>query len=217
MSYSKVGEVWEHYVEARCNTAVEAMKKREMDARFFPTREEVVEAVLEVIPPDADVGCGGSWTIRQIGLLEALRERGNRVLVHEEGMEFEEALQVRRQALQSPFYLSSSNAISMKGELVNVDGMGNRVAGISFGPSTVIIVAGYNKLAADLDGAIQRIKEVAAPANATRYNMDTPCVERGKCADCNKPLRICRITTIIHRRPMASDFKVFLVGESLGF
>ena len=217
MSYSKIGEVWEHYVRARCNTAVEAMKKREMDARFFPTREEVVEAVLEVIPPDADVGCGGSWTIRQIGLLEALRERGNRVLVHEEGMEFEEALQVRRQALLSPFYLSSSNAISMKGELVNVDGMGNRVAGISFGPSTVIIVAGYNKLAADLDGAIQRIKEVAAPANATRYNMDTPCVEKGKCADCNKPLRICRITTIIHRRPMASDFKVFLVGESLGF
>lgn len=217
MSYSQVGEVWERYVRARCNTAVEAMKKKEMDARFFPTREEVVEAVLEVIPPDADVGCGGSWTIRQIGLLEALRERGNRVLVHEEGMEFEEALQVRRQALLSPFYLSSSNAISMKGELVNVDGMGNRVAGISFGPSTVIIVAGYNKLAADLDGAIQRIKEVAAPANATRYNMDTPCVERGKCADCNKPLRICRITTIIHRRPMASDFKVFLVGESLGF
>jgi hypothetical protein len=217
MSYSQIGEVWERYVGARCNTAVEAMKKKEMDARFFPTREEAVEAVLEVIPPDADVGCGGSWTIRQMGLIEALRERGNRVLFHEEGMEFEEAMQARRQALQSPYYLSSSNAISMKGELVNVDGMGNRVAGISFGPSTVIIVAGYNKLAADLDGAIQRVKEVAGPANATRYNMDTPCVERGKCTDCSKPMRICRITTIIHRRPMASDFKVFLVGESLGF
>ncbi|MDY6794766.1 MAG: lactate utilization protein [Actinomycetota bacterium] len=217
MSYSRIGEVWTEYVEARCGTAVEAMAKKEMDARFFPSREGAVKAVLAIVPPDAEVGCGGSWTMRQIGLLDALRERGNTVLVHEPGMEFEEAMRIRRRALQAPYYLSSSNAVTMEGELVNVDGIGNRVSGISFGPGTVIIMAGYNKLVADLEGAMQRIREVAAPANAVRYNLDTPCAKKGRCTDCSGPSRICRITTIVGWRPMTTDLKVFLVGEQLGF
>lgn len=217
MAYSQMGEAWKRYVEARCGSAVEALRKREMDARFFPSREEAVEAVLETIPPDAAVGCGGSWTMRQIGLLDALRERGNRVLAHEGDMSFEETMRVRREALLCPFYLSGANAVTMEGEIVNIDGIGNRVAGTCFGPSTVIIVAGYNKLVPDLDAAFQRIREVAAPANAVRYNLDTPCVEKGRCMDCSKPTRICRVTAIISRRPMMTDFKVFLVGESLGF
>ena len=217
MSYSEMGEVWMDYVRVRCSSAVKALSGREMDARFCPGREEAVQAVLEAIPPDAAVGCGGSWTMRQIGVLDRLRERGNRVLAHEAGMDFEEAMRVRREALACPFYLSSANAITMRGEVVNIDGIGNRVAGISFGPGTVIIVAGYNKLVADLDAAFERIREVAAPANAIRYKLDTPCVEKGRCQDCSKPARICRITTIVSRRPMMTDFKVFLVGESLGF
>ena len=98
-----------------------------------------------------------------------------------------------------------------------MDGMGNRVAALSFGPPTVIVIAGYNKLVSDVEAGLRRIREVAAPANAARYNMDTPCVKKGQCQDCSKPGRICRITTIISRRPMATDFKVFLVGETLGF
>ncbi len=217
MSYSQMGEVWLQYVGARCTAAAKALQKREFDARFFPGREEAVLAVLETIPPDAAVGCGGSWTMRQLGILDALRERGNRVLAHEASMSFEEAMRVRRESLTCPFFLSSANAVTMRGEIVNIDGIGNRVAGISFGPSTVIIVAGYNKLVADLDAALQRIREVAAPANAIRYKLDTPCVETGRCEDCNRPSSICRITTIISRRPMMTDFKVFLVGETLGF
>jgi hypothetical protein len=223
MSYSEMGEVWEEYVRARCATAVNALQKREFDARFFPGREDTVRAVLNTIPGDAPVGCGGSWTTRQIGLLDALRERGNRVLAHEAGMDFEEATRVRKEALLCPFYICSANAITMRGDVMNIDGMGNRVAGISFGPGTVIIVAGYNKLVADLDAAFERIKEVAAPANAIRYAMavpgmdQSPCVEKGRCYDCTRPSSICRITTIIRQRPMMTDFKVFLVGESLGF
>jgi LUD domain len=217
MSYSEMGEVMGSYIEARCNTAVKALGKREMDGRYFPGHEEAVRAALDVIPPDAAVGCGGSWTMRQIGLLQALRERGNQVYAHEAEMSFEEATQVRRDALTCPFYLTGSNAITMRGELVNVDGAGNRVAGMSFGPSTVIVVAGYNKLVADLDSAMERIREVAAPVNAARYHLDTPCVEKGRCQDCSNPARICRITTIITRRPIFTNYKVFLIGESLGF
>jgi len=217
MSYSEMGEVWAEYVRARCGTAVKALGKREFDARFFPGRDEVVQAVMEAIPPDAQVGCGGSWTMRQIGLLDALRERGNEVFAHEAGMDLEEATRIRKGALLCPFYLSSANAVTMRGEVVNIDGMGNRVAGLSFGPGTAIVVAGYNKLVADLDAAFQRIKEVAAPANAIRYKADTPCVEKGRCYDCTRPSSICRITTIIRQRPIMADFKVFLVGESLGF
>jgi hypothetical protein len=217
MSYSEMGEVWEEYVRVRCANAVEHLAKRGFDARFYPAREELVQAVLEIIPPDAAVGCGGSWTMRQIGLLEALKERGNQVFAHDQGMDFTEAMRVRREALVSPFYLSSSNAITMRGELVNTDGMGNRVAGLSFGPGTVIVVAGYNKLVADLDAAFERIREIAAPANAIRYKSDAPCVEKGRCYDCTKPSSICRITTIIRQKPIITDYKVFLVGESLGF
>lgn len=217
MSYSEMGEVWRRYVSARCSTAVEALRKREFDARYFPGRDEVVEAVLQAIPPDQAVGCGGSWTMRQLGILDQLRRRGNRVLAHEAGMSPEESMAVRREALACPFYLSSANAITMEGEIVNVDGMGNRVAGTSFGPSTVIIVAGYNKLVSDLEAAFQRIREVAAPANAIRYNLDTPCVRKGRCTDCRQPSSICRITTIVSMRPVMTDYKVFLVGEHLGF
>ena len=138
MSYSHMGEVWQSYIRARCATAVRALGKREFDARFYPTREEAVRAVLEAVPPDAAVGCGGSWTVRQIGLLEALRERGGRVLVHEPDMEFAEATRVRKEALLCPVYIAGSNAITLRGELVNTDGMGNRVAGMSYGPGMVI-------------------------------------------------------------------------------
>lgn len=217
MSYSEMGEVWAAYVRARCDNAVGHLKKREFDARFYPTREEAVQAVLETIPHDAGVGCGGSWTMRQIGLLEALKGRGNRVFVHEAGMDFAEAMRMRREALLCPFFLSSANAVTMRGEVVNVDGMGNRVAGLSFGPGTVVVVAGYNKLVPDLDAAFERIREVAAPANAIRYKADTPCAKKGRCYECTEPSSICRITTIIRQRPIATDFKVFLVGESLGF
>jgi hypothetical protein len=223
MGYSQMGEVWEEYVRVRCATAVGALAKREFDARFFPSREDAVQAVMEVIPAGAAVGCGGSWTMRQIGLLDALHERGNPLFAHETGMDFEEATRVRKEALLCPFYLSSANAITMRGDIMNIDGIGNRVAGISFGPASVIMVAGYNKLVADLDAAFERIREVAAPANAIRYSMavpgmeKTPCVEKGRCYDCNRPSSICRITTIIRQRPIMTDFKVFLVGESLGF
>jgi len=156
-------------------------------------------------------------TIRELGLIERLRKRGDTVFVHDPSMSFQETMEVRRRSLQCNFYLCSSNAITLEGELVNTDGIGNRVCGMTFGPSTVLVVAGVNKLVADLDEAMDRIRSVAAPANAIRYNLDTPCAKRGQCADCRSEASICRVTLITSMRPMLTDLKVILVPEDLGF
>ena len=123
---------------------------------------------------------------------------------------------VRKEAVTCPYYLTSSNAITMEGELVNTDGIGNRVAGMIFGPEVVVVLAGANKLVEDRAEAFSRIRNVAAPANARRLGLDVPCVERGRCADCRTPQNICRVTSIVSLKPMWTDLKVFLVAEPLG-
>lgn len=217
MSYTDLDKIRLRYLETRCATAAEGLRKRGMDARVVRDREAAAAEVLSIIPAGAEVGCGGSVTVRELGLLEKLRERGDSVFVHEPTMSFEESNEVRKRALVCPYYLSSSNAITLKGELVNVDGVGNRVCGITYGPGTVVIVAGANKLTADLDEAMARIRGVAAPANAMRYNLDLPCVKRGQCADCRSEVSICRVTTITSMRPILTDLKVILVPDELGF
>jgi hypothetical protein len=114
-------------------------------------------------------------------------------------------------------FLCSANAVSLTGEIVNVDGIGNRVAAMAFGPKKVIVVAGMNKVRPTLESALARVREIAAPMRAKSLGMQTPCAETGLCADCNAPQRICRITTILHRRPMATEVMVMLVAEELGF
>ncbi len=210
------GEVRRGYYESRCESAVNALTKRWFDARWFPTAERAIEAILESIPAGSTVGAGGSVTLRETGVLEMLSERGDRVLHHTPDMGPEESLRVRRDAIASPYYLCSSNAITMEGELINTDGIGNRVAGMAFGPSTVVVLAGANKLVADRAQGLARIRDVAAPANARRLGLDLPCVEKGRCVDCRNPGNICRITTIISFKPIWTDFKVFLVPEPLG-
>jgi hypothetical protein len=205
------------YRETRCETAAAGLRKRGMDARVMDGRAAAVREVLSIIPAGSEVGCGGSMTVRELGLLEALRERGDTVFVHDPTMGFEETNEVRKRSLLCPYYLCSSNAITLKGDLVNVDGVGNRVCGMTFGPGTVVVVAGSNKLTADLDEAMARIRGVAAPANAIRYNLDLPCVKRGQCTDCHAELSICRVTLITSMRPMLTDLKVILVPEDLGF
>jgi len=214
---SDYSQVRRSYYERRCETAVKALDKRWFDARWFSTIDRAVEAVLELIPGGSKVGAGGSVTIWESGLLDMLEERGNALFYHRPDMEFEESMAVRKEAITCPYYLCSSNAITMEGELLNTDGMGNRVAGMIFGPSTVIVIAGANKLVANRDEAIARIRDVAAPANAIRYGLDLPCVKQGRCVDCREPANICRVTTIISRKPILTDLKVFLVAEPLGF
>ncbi len=217
MSYDQMESVWNEHLVVRCRAAAKALNKRGFDARSAASAEEAIGEVFSIIPPDAAVGCGGSVTLRQIGLLDRLRERGNRVVAHEQGMEPEEALAIRKESVTCPCFLASANAVTLEGEIMNVDGIGNRVAGTIFGPSTVVIVAGANKIVEDIAAARTRIREHAAPANARRLGISVPCVETGHCLDCSSEANICRVSVIMHRPPGLTDVKVILVPEELGF
>jgi hypothetical protein len=119
--------------------------------------------------------------------------------------------------MASDLFLSSSNAVTMNGEVVNIDGVGNRVNSITFGPGKVILVAGYNKIVEDVQEAIKRIKNVVTPMNARRLNIDVPCAKVGTCVDCKSAQRMCRAVVILERKPTLTDMLVILVGEELGY
>jgi hypothetical protein len=198
--------------------AVEALKANRFEAAYVPGGHEAVRQILSMIPEEAVVGIGGSKTIESLGLSELLKDRGNTVLWHNEpGLTPEQSAAYRHGQLSCDVFLTSANAITMKGEIVNRDGVGNRVAAMIFGPKKVIIVAGVNKLVENLDAAEVRIKTIAAPLNNKRLNRPNPCVKTGVCTDCSSPTRICNVTTILNKKPSLTDMTVLIVGEELGF
>lgn len=197
---------------------VEALKKNNFTAAYFKNREEAVKHILENISAEDTVGIGGSWTTQEIGLWDKLDERGNTVFNHNKpGLTPEESLELRRKQLTCDVFLTSTNAITLDGKIVNVDGAGNRVAAMIFGPKKAIVVVGINKVAKDTAEAEQRIKMYAAPINNKRLNRPNPCTVTGECMDCQGPGRICNVTTIMHKKPFAIDFHVVVIGEPLGF
>lgn len=194
------------------------LQKNGFGATLTDTPDQARDTVLEGVADCDSFGFGGSATVRALGLVEALRQRGKTVHDHwQAGLTKDQDLAIRLAQGRCDCFLCSANAVAMTGEIVNVDGIGNRTAAMSFGPRKVIIVAGMNKVTADLASALARIREVAAPLRAKSLNMATPCAETGICADCHAPQRICRITTILHRRPSLTDVTVVLVNTSLGF
>jgi hypothetical protein len=150
--------------------------------------------------------------------VEHLNARGKTVFDHwQSHLSPQDTLAIRKSQLTCDCFFCSANAISLTGEIVNVDGAGNRTSAMAFGPCRVIIVAGMNKVADDLAGALQRVRQVAGPMRAKSLNMKTPCAETGICTDCHSPQRICRITTILHRQPVLTPTSVVLINEALGF
>lgn len=196
---------------------VKNLKKHGFDAHLFPGVDEARAFILDMISGYQTFGFGGSDTTRSLGLVEALRAKGKTVYDHwVQGLSGEENLAIRKNQMLADCFLCSANAVSVTGEIVNVDGMGNRTNGMTFGPKKVVIAAGMNKVRPDLESALRRVKEVAGPMRARSLNMQTPCAETGVCNDCNAPQRICRVTTILHRRPMLTDTTVVLIGATLG-
>lgn len=195
----------------------EALNKRYFEAYYCSDRAEALEKILELIPQDHVVSWGGAATVDELGVKEALRQRGQAVIDRDTAKDAQERQQMLKQALTCDTFLMGSNAISADGQLVNIDGTGNRVAALCFGPTQVVVVAGMNKVAGDLDGAMRRAREVAAPMNAQRFPLKTPCVANGLCGDCKGSDSICaQIVTTRLCKP-AGRIKVVLVGEDLGF
>ncbi|MBA7554213.1 hypothetical protein ES705_46825 [subsurface metagenome] len=202
----------------RCQLALTALKANGFEVIYADNSKEALDKVMFLIPKEAKVGIGGSVTVRDIGLVEAIEKQGNTIFMDwGKPIELKEKLKVRKESLTSDVYLTSSNAITLQGQLVNIDGTGNRVSAMVFGPKKVIIIAGANKLVDTLDEALARIRNIAGPLNGKRLNLNTPCALTGKCTDCNSPDRMCNITVILEKKPNLSDITIVLVGENLGY
>lgn len=197
---------------------VKAFKKHGFDAHFVATVDEARKLILEMVSGYETFGFAGSDTTRSLGVLEELHAMGKTVYDHwQKGHNIGDDLEIRLQQGRCDCFFCSANGISATGEVVNVDGVGNRTNAMTFGPKKVIIIAGMNKVRSDLDSALKRVTEIAGPMRAKSLNMETPCAETGVCSDCNSPQRICRVTTILHRKPMLTDISIVLINQALGF
>jgi len=202
--------------------ARDALERNQFKVFVASSKKDAIDMVLGLIPLDAKVGVGGSVTIRELGLIEALTKRENRVVHHWlPDMPLSDWLPFMMEAHNADVFLCSSNAITEDGKLVNIDSTGNRVSSMIFGPKKVIVVAGKNKIVKDVDEGLKRLKRVAGPLNAKRHNLvELPCVTTGVCTDCDSPKRICRAITIMERAPnrvRGPNITVVLVAEKLGF
>lgn len=197
---------------------VEALKESGFNAVYVPTSTEAADMLLSFVSPGSSVGFGGSMTIKSMGIQERVAAKGGIVLDHgDPSLTPEEKLEILRKELTCDLFVSSSNAVTLEGDIVNVDGNGNRVAALSFGPSKTVVVVGVNKIVRDMNEALARIELYASPMNNKRLNKPNPCVKAGVCVDCQGDTRICRVYQVLHRKPSLSDFTVIIVGETLGF
>ena len=209
-------EVKRWYTNQTIQRTLAALEKNGFQTFFAPTTNEALEKVLSLIPSNAKVGIGGSNTLREINLIDALTARGNIMFEHWQQPE-ENVVTIMREQLNSDVFVASSNAVTEDGKLINIDKAGNRVAAMIFGPKKVILVVGVNKIVKDVDEGIKRAKNVAAAMNARRRGDKTPCAITGVCTDCDAQDRVCRVITIMEKKPSRSDISVILVCEELGF
>ena len=196
---------------------IKNLKRRNMEAFYCTTAEEAVKKVSELIEDGSSVTWGGSMTIRDMGLPKALKERGTlKVMDRDEVTDREEVVKIYEKAFTADVYLSSANAISEDGVIVNIDGNGNRVAAITWGPEKVIFIIGMNKVAQTVEAALARARSTAAPINSARFDIKTPCQTDGVCHNCNSPESICNYVHFLRNSPRGKHV-VVLVGESLGY
>lgn len=197
----------------------EALRRRGFDAECFASGAAAAARVMELAADAKSVGFGGSVTVKSLGLVEAMSAKGKEILRHgDPKWSPEEKMDVMRRELTCDLFLTSANALTADGRIVNIDGNGNRVAASIFGPSRVVFVVGRNKVVdGGIDAAIDRIKREACPPNCRRLDKKTPCAATGACADCSSPDRICKVTVVLDRRPSQTDASVLLVDEDLGY
>lgn len=202
--------------EKRAERLLENLRKNRMEAYFVKDSAEAVELVKNLIPEGSVCRVGGSRTLHETGII-GLLENGNYDYKDSHTVPAEEVEAARREAFFADYFLASANAITDDGEIYNVDGAGTRVAPIIFGPKNVILVAGTNKIVSDVSAAEDRLRNLAAPANAKRLGCKTPCAETGVCMDCKSPARICCSYTLLGYQRIPNRIKVIIIGEHLGY
>jgi hypothetical protein len=199
---------------------IENLKKRNINGIYCRSTNDAVAEICRMIPEGASVALGGSVTIMQSGLLDALRGMNIELLDrYRPGITNDEVEAIMARGMTADVLLMSCNAVTSDGKLVNEDGRGNRVAGLIFGPKKVILMVGVNKIVRTVEDGITRIKDVAAPLNCIRLGLDTPCTRTGFCDDdnCHAPARVCSQITIIESNRVKDRLTVVLVGEELGY
>ena len=212
-----MNEFIQAYYEKRAQQLIKNLQKRHFGAHYCATREQALAKALELIPEGASIGWGGAASAQQIGLLDVLRTGPYQAIDRDTAKTPRERTEMMRRCLLTDCFITGANAISLEGEMVNIDGMGNRVAAIVYGPEKVIVIAGMNKVVDTLDDALTRARTVAAPINKQRFGTDTPCTAKGSCADCLSDGCICNQILITRNCRPAGRITFILVGEELGF
>ncbi len=207
-------------IRLKMERCAEALRKNNIYCECVENTEEALDVISTLIHPGDTVAVGGSMSLFEAGVIDMLRNGTYNFLDrYESGLTPSQVSDIYMQSFSADAYFMSSNAITEKGELYNVDGNGNRIAALIYGPKSVIVVAGYNKIVKDVDEAKKRVCEIAAPSNAVRLKTDSPCTQTGRCVNCMSDSRICATAVITgHQMPRFKDrIKVILVGEELGY
>lgn len=204
--------------KALANTMIKSFSKRNIEAFYCDSKEEAATLAMELMKDGGTVGMGGTETIKETGLIDRIKETPSLHFIdRDKATTPEKKKAVYLESFTADYYLMSSNAITIDGELINIDGNGNRVACLIYGPEHVIVIAGMNKVVNDVEAGIQRIGTHAAPPNAARLGLKTPCAAMGHCGDCHSPNCMCSQIVITRHSKYADRIKVILVGEELGF
>ena len=203
------------YYDKRGQIAVKNLTGRGFEAYYCETKAQALEKALELIPKGVTVGWGGAMSAQQIGLLEAMNNGEYNAIDRDKAPNPQAREQAMRDCLLADYFITGTNAMSIEGQLVNIDGNGNRVAAIVYGPRNVVVIAGMNKVTDSLEAAVTRARTVAAPMNTQRFALKTPCSVTGVCGNC-KAEGICNQLLITRNCKPAGRIKVILVGEDLG-
>lgn len=208
------------FYKNQAETIIKKLEARKMKGYYCETVDEAKQKLVELLGTDNNggksIGYGGSMTIDENGFKDVLIENGHQIIVRENYKTPEEIQECKKLLVTADAFLMSTNAITLDGELINIDGRGNRVSFMIYGPEEVIIIAGMNKVVANVDDGIRRVRNMATPPNTVRLNRDTPCAKTGRCADCLKDSICCQI--VVTRASMIPDrIKVILIGEELGY
>ena len=205
-------------MEKRIEKTMANLERNNMKPYYVKNKEEALKLVESLMQEGQTVACGGSVTLQECGISDLLKSGKYNFLDRSvPGLTPAQITEIYRKAFFADTYLMSSNAVTENGELYNVDGNSNRVAALTFGPESVIVVAGYNKIVPDVDAAVQRVKKIAAPVNAYRLHCETPCAKAGECMNCHSTDRICCTYVLTSQQRKKNRIKVVLVGEELGF